>query len=76
MAGHQLGWPVWLWAVMAAGAVMLGLFPRLERTVERRSGLPLIDLALLSDRKFLRGLRAAFSFHFGNVSFYLVMGFR
>jgi len=75
MAGHQLGWPVWLWAVMAAGAVMLGLFPRLERTVERRSGLPLIDLALLSDRKFLRGLRAAFSFHFGNVSFYLVMTF-
>jgi len=73
MAGHELGWPSWLWIVAMAGGAMLGLFPRLERTVERRGGLPLIDLALLGDRPFLRGLGTAFSFQFGNVSFYLVI---
>ena len=73
MAGHELGWPWWLWVVTATGGVVLALFLRLEQAVERRGGLPLIDLALLDDRAFLRGLGAAFSFQLGNVSFYLVV---
>ena len=35
--------------------------------------MPLIDLALLSDVAFLRGLCAAFFFFLANLSFYLVM---
>jgi predicted MFS family arabinose efflux permease len=35
--------------------------------------MPLIDLALLSDTAFMRGLYAAFFFFFANLSFYLVM---
>ena len=35
--------------------------------------MPLIDLALLSDTAFMRGLVAAFFFFFANLSFYLVM---
>src|SRR3982750_509944 len=35
--------------------------------------MPLIDLALLSDTAFMRGLYAAFCFFFANLSFYLVM---
>jgi hypothetical protein len=35
--------------------------------------MPLIDLALLSDRAFMRGLVAVFCFFFANLSFYLVM---
>jgi predicted MFS family arabinose efflux permease len=35
--------------------------------------MPLIDLALLSDAAFMRGLVAAFFFFFANLSFYLVM---
>jgi predicted MFS family arabinose efflux permease len=35
--------------------------------------MPLIDLALLSDAAFMRGLLAAFFFFFANLSFYLVM---
>ena len=35
--------------------------------------MPLIDLALLSDAAFMRGLCAAFCFFFANLSFYLVM---
>jgi Major Facilitator Superfamily len=41
--------------------------------VARRGGMPLIDLALLSDASFMRGLGAAFFFFFANLSFYLVM---
>ncbi len=35
--------------------------------------MPLIDLTLLSDKAFMRGLVAAFFFFFANLSFYLVM---
>ena len=73
MAGRELGWPWWLWTVAASGAATMALFLQLERVVERRGGLPLLDLALLSDRALLRGLGAAFTFQFGNVSFYLVV---
>ena len=35
--------------------------------------MPLIDLSLLADKAFMRGLAAAFFFFFANLSFYLVM---
>jgi EmrB/QacA subfamily drug resistance transporter len=73
MAGRDLGWPAWLWGVMAAGGLMVGLFLRLERAIARRGGMPLLDLALLHDRKFLRGLTTVFAFQFGNIAFYLVL---
>jgi EmrB/QacA subfamily drug resistance transporter len=75
LAGNEAGWPWWLWLVMSAGVALLWIFLRLERRIAVRGGLPLIDLALLGNRGFLRGLAAAFSFHFGNVSFYLLMTF-
>jgi predicted MFS family arabinose efflux permease len=71
--GHDLGWPRWLFAVMAAGCGLLAFFPRLEQSVERRGGSPLIELALLEDRSFTRGLLATFCFFLANVSFYFVI---
>jgi MFS family permease len=71
--GHDFGWAPWLWLVMAAGVAILTAFLRLERSVAERGGMPLIDLALLSDKAFVRGLGAAFFFFFANLSFYLVM---
>ena len=58
---------------MAAGVVIIAAFLRLERSVARRGGMPLIDLSLLSDLAFMRGLAAVFAFFFANLSFYLVM---
>jgi Major Facilitator Superfamily len=58
---------------MAAGIGIVAGFLRLERAVASRGGMPLIDLALLSDAAFLRGLCAVFCFFFANLSFYLVM---
>ncbi|MGY3132784.1 MFS family permease [Bradyrhizobium sp. USDA 4501] len=58
--GHDLNWPAWVWLVMAVGIAVIATFVRLERSVARRGGMPLIDLSLLSDRAFMRGLVAVF----------------
>ena len=71
--GHDLHWTPWLWLAMAAGFVIIAAFPRLERRVAERGGMPLIDLTLLSDAAFMRGLYAAFFFFLANLSFYLIM---
>src|SRR5436190_2204656 len=71
--GHDVHWAPWVWLTMAAGVAITAAFVKLERAVARRGGMPLIDLALLSDVAFMRGLGAAFFFFFANLSFYLVM---
>ena len=71
--GHDVHWSPWVWLVMAVGVAIIAAFLRLERAVARRGGMPLVDLALLSDKAFTRGLAAVFFFFFANLSFYLVM---
>jgi predicted MFS family arabinose efflux permease len=72
--GADLGWPAWLFAVMAAGVLALVLMWPLERWVERhRNGLPLVHLDTLRERGFVISLAAVFFFTFANLSFYLVM---
>lgn len=71
--GHDVRWSLWVWLVMAAGVAIIAAFFRLERSVARRGGMPLIDLSLLSDVAFMRGLAAVFFFFFANLSFYLIM---
>jgi len=71
--GHDVGWAPWLWVVMGGGGAILFAFVRLEHGVRRAGGMPLIDLTLLSDAAFLRGLGAACFFFAANLSFYLVM---
>ncbi|MFZ2158125.1 MAG: MFS transporter [Bradyrhizobium sp.] len=70
--GHDLHWAPEVWLAMALGVAIIAGFLRLERRVARRGGMPLIDLALLSDAAFMRGLCAVFFFFFANLSFYLV----
>ncbi|WOH66151.1 MFS transporter [Bradyrhizobium sp. BWA-3-5] len=71
--GHDLHWSPAVWGAMAAGIAIIAMFLRLERAVARRGGMPLIDLSLLSDAAFMRGLVAVFFFFLANLSFYLVM---
>ncbi|MGY4628254.1 MFS transporter [Bradyrhizobium sp. USDA 4486] len=71
--GHDVGWAPWLWVVMALGGVILLAFLKLEHAVAHAGGMPLVDLTLLADAAFLRGLGAAFFFFVANLSFYLVM---
>ena len=71
--GRDLHWAPWVWLVMAAGLGIVVGFLRLERVIASRGGMPLIDLALLSDAAFTRGLCAVFFFFFANLSFYFVI---
>src|SRR5262249_11737831 len=69
---QDLHWAPIVWLIMAAGIAIIVAFLRLERAVERGGGMPLIDLSLLTDRAFTRGLCAGFFFFIANLSFYLV----
>jgi MFS family permease len=71
--GHDVAWAPWVFLIMAAGIAILAAFLQLERRVAKRGGMPLIDLTLLADTHFMRGLGAAFFFFFANLSFYFVM---
>jgi predicted MFS family arabinose efflux permease len=71
--GRELQWAPWTWFIMAAGVAVIAAFVRLERSIEAGGGMPLIDLNLLADAVFMRGLCAVFFFFFANLSFYLVM---
>jgi MFS family permease len=73
LIGADLGWAPWLFAVMVAGLILLACMWPLERWVENQKGLPLIHLALLSDKGFVVGLLAVFFLTFANISFYLVI---
>lgn len=71
--GHDAHWAPWVWLAMLAGGAIIAAFVRLEHRVAAHGGMPLIDLALLADARFMRGLCAAFFFFAANLSFYLVM---
>lgn len=71
--GRELGWSAWVWLAMILGVAVIAGFVRLERHVAAAGGMPLVDLALLDDAAFTRGLSAVFCFFFANISFYLVM---
>jgi predicted MFS family arabinose efflux permease len=73
LLGHDFDWSPLVWLAMAAGVVIVAGFVKLERMVQSGGGMPLIDLALLADKAFMRGLGAAFFFFFANLSFYLVL---
>jgi MFS family permease len=73
MFGRELGWPWWVWLEVAVGMSLLAGFMRLQRSVEARGGMPLIDLDLLADRVFLAGMGATFCFFAGNLSFYFAL---
>jgi MFS family permease len=73
MFGRELGWSWWVWVEMALGGSLLAVFMRAQRSIERRGGMPLIDLGLLTDSVFLAGMGATFCFFAGNLSFYFVL---
>lgn len=54
--GHQLGWPWWSFAMMAASLPVLGLFAWWQRRLNQRGGSPLVIPALFKHRSFNVGL--------------------
>ncbi|KVG41541.1 MFS transporter [Burkholderia ubonensis] len=42
--GHDVGWPAWVWASLAAGVIGIATFLRFERALAQRGGSPLLSL--------------------------------
>ncbi|KVG72103.1 MFS transporter [Burkholderia ubonensis] len=45
--GHDVGWPAWVWASLAAGVIGVATFLRFERVLAQRGGSPLLNLDAL-----------------------------
>jgi MFS family permease len=71
MLGRDHGWPWWSYAGPAAAAPVLAAFARYERGLSRRGGVPLIEMALFANRRFVTGVSAVFLFFSAISSFFL-----
>lgn len=53
--GPSLGWPVWIWVVLALGCALIALFVRMQATAQQRGNEALIPLDIFSIRNFSIG---------------------
>lgn len=71
MLGNEHGWPWWSYVGPMAAVPVLAYFVRYERGLSRRGGMPLIDMALFANRRFVTGVSAVFLFFSAISSFFL-----
>ncbi|MEU1482768.1 MFS transporter [Streptomyces sp. NPDC005752] len=72
VAGPDLGWPLWLWSLLAVAAVAALALTRVERGLEARGGSPLLSPSVLSRTGMRRGLAAMVPFSAGFGAFLFV----
>jgi EmrB/QacA subfamily drug resistance transporter len=60
--GRELGWPLWVFGVLAGGLALLGVFARAERRTHRT---PMIEPTLLRNRAYTSGLVVGIAFFAG-----------
>ncbi|WP_055532545.1 MFS transporter [Streptomyces graminilatus] len=72
VAGPDLGWPLWLWSLLAVAAAGVPALVRVERRLEARGGSPLLSPAVLSRPGMRRGLAAIVPFSAGHGAFLFV----
>lgn len=70
--GADLGWPGWLWAMMAASVPVFAIFGWHQARRER-SGDPLVPVSLFRRRSFVAGLLAALVMFSAVASFFMVL---
>ncbi|MGW6277926.1 MFS transporter [Kribbella sp. NPDC055071] len=58
VVGHEIGWPWWTFACIAAGLVLAALFVRVEQRIAKRGGDPLLNLDVLRAPGLSAGLGA------------------
>ncbi|MCP2341043.1 MFS transporter [Actinomadura rupiterrae] len=71
--GRQEGWPVWVWACLAASVPAFAAFAVLERRIAARGGEPLVRIALFRTRSFSVGLVLVLLLYTVVTSYYLVL---
>ena len=71
--GRQMGWPAWSYVSLVLSAVLLLAFARYEHLKLRKTGSPLINLAIFQDRALLIGLFLTLLFFAGFSPFFLAL---
>jgi EmrB/QacA subfamily drug resistance transporter len=75
LEGRQLGWPAWVWLLLAAGVAGLGVLGLLEARRARRGNdgpAPLLRMELFRIPAFAAGLGVQLAFYAGMQGFFLV----
>jgi MFS family permease len=60
--GREQGWPMWSFALLAAGIVTLGAFGRLQSRRSRQGRAPLVEPSILKRRAYVAGLAVVLGF--------------
>lgn len=68
--GRELGWPVWVAALLLAAAALLAWFTSYERRRTERDDSPLLRMTLFDDRAFTVGLVVTLVFFLGVPAFF------
>jgi EmrB/QacA subfamily drug resistance transporter len=71
LEGRQLGWPAWVWPLLAAGLAGLGALGLLERRRSGRQFAPLLRAGLFRIPAFAAGLGVQLAFAVGMQGFFL-----
>ncbi len=69
--GRDAGWPIWAFAMLAGGALVLVAFRRYILMRAARGGSPLVEPQLFGDRAFVVGSTIAMVFFAGIPAFFL-----
>ena len=70
--GRALGWPWWIWVILAISPIAATAMVAVERRTEARGGLPLLPPSLLGLTAVRRGLLLAVPFFMGFGAFMFV----
>jgi EmrB/QacA subfamily drug resistance transporter len=70
--GHEAGWPLWGYVMMAGSLVVLAALVAYERRKAARDGSPLIELSLFRVKSFAAGIAVQVVFGVGLGIFFLV----
>ncbi|AXG80958.1 MFS transporter [Streptomyces paludis] len=71
--GRALGWPGWIWLMLATSPVVLGVFAFHQRRRQARDGSPLVPMSLFKSRGFTAGSLAQFFFSASLAGFFMIL---
>ena len=71
--GREEGWPAWIFGLLAASLLVLGLFVMQQRRLITRGKAPLVQLSLFRDRAFAIGALITLVFQSSVLSYFVAM---
>jgi EmrB/QacA subfamily drug resistance transporter len=72
--GRALGWPSWIWGVLAAAGPVLAVFTVQQRGRLRTGRTPLVEVSILRKRSYVSGIVFVLMFFGSIVGFSLTIG--